>query len=81
MIFMAIVSLKHYLKICQEYITILVTFDKKDYSVTGIRVYQGFHAGEVFDDNESFATVCRSLLVNNLSKEKIIDAAKRVLNK
>ena len=81
MIFMAIVSLKHYLKICQEYITILVTFDKKDYSVTGIRVYQGFHAGEIFDDTESFATVCRSLLVNNLSKEKIIDAAKRVLNK
>lgn len=55
-----------------EYITILVTFDKKDYSVTGIRVYvnQGFHAGEIFDDTESFVTVCRSLLVNNLSKEK-----------
>lgn len=66
-----------------EYITTLVTFDKKDYSVTGIHVYmnQGFHAGEIFDDTESFVTVCRSLPVKNLSKEKIIDAAKLILNK
>lgn len=66
-----------------EYINTMVTFDKKDYSVRGIHVHvdKGFHAGEIFDDNESYVTVHRSLPVNNLSKEKIIDAAKRILNK